>query len=81
LKHMCNIVDVFQQTASLLSHSIGHSRITYSYLVDQLHLQHEIESAMKQILRDANTTLVEGIKKTVELKLGEIVKSLKVSAG
>lgn len=60
-------------------HWSGHeTRITH---LIHSHLQHEIESAMKQILRDANTTLVEGIKKTVELKLGEIVKSLKVSAG
>lgn len=52
------------------------TRITYA--IDK-HLHHSIETAMKTIMEGANEALVDGIKKTVELKLKEIVSKIKVT--
>lgn len=43
------------------------------------YLQSSVEKAMKEVLENANETLVEGLVKTCEMKLVEISKSLKVS--
>jgi hypothetical protein len=44
------------------------------------HLHYSIETAMKNALQVANSAIVDGIEKTVKLKLGEIVSTLQVSA-
>lgn len=54
------------------------TRITQA--VDK-HLHHNIETAMKTILTDANKTLAEAMKTAVEIKLNEVVKSVKLSVG
>jgi len=42
------------------------------------HLRRSIESAMKEALSNANSTIVGGLEKAVKMKLDEIAKSLKV---
>ena len=42
------------------------------------HLHYSIEAALKDALTIANTALAQGIKDTVELKLAEIAKAIKV---
>ena len=44
------------------------------------HLHHHIEVAMKQALLEANGAIAKGIEETVKIKLGEILKNLKVEA-
>lgn len=48
-----------------------------AYLIHE-HLHHSIEQAMKKALEEANRSIVEGLKKTVEMKLAEISKAMKV---
>lgn len=43
------------------------------------HLQYSIESAMQQVMKDANGYIVEGIEETVKLKLEELAKKLKIA--
>ncbi len=45
------------------------------------YLYSHIETAMKDALKIANEALVDGIKKTVEIKMKEIVKSIKTTVG
>lgn len=51
------------------------TRITH---IVEKYLHFHIEQAMKTILEHGNATLVEGIEKTVSIKLAEISKKLKV---
>lgn len=44
------------------------------------HLHHHIERAMRGALEDANSAIAEGIQETVKMKLGHILKNLKVEA-
>jgi len=52
------------------------TRITY--MIDS-YLQYHIENWAKNALTEANKTIVEGLKKTIEMKLNEVLKSLKVN--
>ena len=42
------------------------------------HLHYNIDSAVKDAIKNANSVLVKGIEDTVKIKLNEIAKSLKV---
>ena len=42
------------------------------------YLQYEISTAMKEIIKDANTTLAKGLQETCKIKMAEIAKGLKV---
>ena len=42
------------------------------------HLHYNIESAMKEAVKSANTVIVAGIQETVKLKLAEVAAQLKV---
>lgn len=53
------------------------SQTRIAYLIHQ-HLQYSIETAMKQVLKDGNAILIEGLEKTCKAKLEEIAKQLKV---
>lgn len=81
------------RTAAYLSEKVDHSgkskaegdrfhwdgkQTRVTHLVHQ-HLQYSIETAMKAAMKNANDQIVEGIRETVKLKLGEIAKTLKVS--
>jgi hypothetical protein len=53
------------------------SQTRISHLIHQ-HLHYSIETAMKNALATANSVIVEGLKKTVEIKLGEVAAAMKV---
>jgi hypothetical protein len=53
------------------------SRLTHAI---HQHLHISIETAMKQVLADANSQLVKGIQETVKAKLQEVAAKLKVTA-
>lgn len=57
-------------------HTSNQTRI--AYLIHQ-HLHSSIETAMKQSLASANSVIVEGLEKTVKMKLDELAKTLKVA--
>lgn len=48
-----------------------------AHMIDK-HLQYSIKIAMEKALETANSKIVEGIQKTVKMKLDEVTKSLKV---
>lgn len=49
-----------------------------AYLVDK-YLQHSVETAMKEAVKNANDVIVGGLAETVKIKLAEVVKMLKVT--
>ncbi len=59
-----------------LSWNKDQTRITYMI---HRHLHCFIEAAMKEVLKKANTTIVEGIEKTVKIKLKEVANALKIT--
>jgi hypothetical protein len=59
------------------SYSWRGTQTRIAHMVHQ-HLHYTIETAMKQSLKEANSRIVEGIEKTVKLKLTEIAEKLKV---
>lgn len=48
-----------------------------AHMIDK-HLHYSIESAMEAALKTANSHIVEGLEKTVKIKLAEIAEKLKV---
>lgn len=48
-----------------------------SHLIHE-HLHYSISTAMEKALKDANSHIVEGLEKTVKIKLEEISKGLKI---
>ena len=49
-----------------------------AFMIDR-HLQYHIENAMKQVLKDANSKIAEGIEQAVKIKLNEISLALEPS--
>lgn len=76
--YMDEPVDYFGKTKKQGDYNWRAGTTRISYLVDS-YLQSRIETAMKEILKDANNILVGGIKKAVEMKLAEVQHSLKVN--
>lgn len=59
-------------------YSWNKSQTRIAHMVNQ-HLHYSIETAMKDAVSAANSAIVEGIEKTVKIKLEEISKTLKVT--
>ena len=59
----------------------GYSKATQTRITQMVHqhLHYSIETAMKQALQTANSAIVEGIEKTVKLKLAQFAADLKVA--
>ena len=49
-----------------------------SFLIEK-HLHYEIERAMKEALLTVNSSIAEGLEKTVKIKIQEVLSSLKVA--
>ncbi len=76
--YMNETVDFSGKTKAEDSYNWRGTQTRLTYLVHQ-HLHYSIETAMKDALKIANSTIATGIQETVRLKLNEIGQKLQVT--
>ncbi|MFD1121868.1 hypothetical protein ACFQ2T_05085 [Methylophilus flavus] len=78
-EYMNEMVDYQGKTKSQSgSYSFNGTQTRLTHLVNN-HLHYSIETAMKEALSIANSSIATGIQETVKVKLSDISKALKVS--